>query len=185
MALFSYDHKWIPGWSPHSFALFYGLDESSNITEKLTISWLPASNPADVSVFGNAVPGKNYSLKETLDFAYQSDKKITLSGHYQIADELYLVAKKRHQRLMSGFASYKVLGNIREGDHPVIHCVHAISDMGLHNGLVDGLMETGWAYAESANEKILNHFKKYLIKEVSPFPWDRFYLKKESRVDGK
>lgn len=178
MALFSYDHNWIPGWSPHSFATFYTDNERQEVAEAFTLSWLPASSPNDVSLLSGVVPGKNYTLKETLDFAFSKKLKIRMSGHFKIKEALYQKARTRKKQLESGSVKYEVSSDVRVGKKLVLHCVHAISDIVTK----DGLMDTGWSYAEEANEKIIEHFKKHLEKTNKVFPYHEFYSDKLKSV---
>ena len=171
MTLFSYDHKWIPGWSPHSFAVFYKLDKESEIKEKFTISWLPKEGPGAVSLFSGTVEGKNYSLEETLNYAFSNDLEVKLSGTFEVKDVLFQKAKERKVALEGGTIKYEVLNNKRRGNNLVLHCVHAISDI-LAN---KKLMDTGWAYAESANKKIVLQFKDFIKPSNEKFPWDKLY----------
>lgn len=174
MALFSYDHQWIPGLSPHSFAIFYQKENSGLIKERFSLSWLPAAGPQEVSVFADKTKGKNYSFEETLDYAAKNNLLVTLSGHFKVNEELYLSALKQKEALESGNIQYQVLKNKRVGNEKVIHCVHAISDILAHKELMD----TGWSYAEGANKKIKEHFKNHITPYETPFPWQDFYTQK-------
>ncbi len=175
MALFSYDHSWIPGWSPHSFAVFYRTDQGK-VSDDFTISWLPATGPGDVRLFGEEVVGKNYSFEETMDYAIRDEKVVKLSGHYEVKDELYELGRAQLNRLNSGRVKYRVLGNRREGQERVLHCVHAVSDILPENKDFD----VGWSYAEGANQKITSFFKDYLIDKVTDLNPELFssYLKR-------
>ena len=123
LKLYSYDHKWIPFLSPHTFAVF------SDGFESLCFSWLPEAGPKAVKVFGKQVKGKNFTEKETFKFLEDYDLKLIEGGKYQITEELFLEAKEQWALLNSGKVEYKVTGVKREGENKAFHCVYAISDI--------------------------------------------------------
>jgi Na+-translocating ferredoxin:NAD+ oxidoreductase RnfD subunit len=170
MVLFSYDHSVIPGWSPHSFAHFY-----NKKGESFTISWLPKSSPSDVKVFSDAVEGKNYSLKETLDFARETNKEVRLSGKFEIQKDLFEKALSFKKTLESGLIKYQVYKNTREGEGRALHCVHAISDLAPFGGQ----FEAGLSFAERANEKLISLFSPYIVKKLPKGSLTEFYGKRK------
>ncbi|MCR9203031.1 MAG: FG-GAP-like repeat-containing protein [Halobacteriovoraceae bacterium] len=172
MALFSYDHSLIPGWSPHSFAYFY--DEKG---KSFTISWLPKSGPEDVEVFSSAVEGKNYSLQETFEFANKEKKTVSFSGKFEIKKDLFDQAYLFKSELEKGEIKYQVFKNIREGQSRSLHCVHALSD--LLNDQTEKKFEAGWSFAESANEKLVDFFSPYIVKNLPRGSWKEFYGKRK------
>jgi hypothetical protein len=176
MILFSYDHKLIPGWSPHTFALFYEKsDKTRVITNSSHISWLPKSSPSDVEVFSKSVKGKNYSLAETFRFAIQHEKKIYYKGPFKIKKELFTKAQAQQEKLESGSVKYKVLWTEREGKELTFHCVYAISDLHAQSGL----MSNGISHTLDSMEKIQIHFKQYILSraDMSKTVLDHFKLK--------
>lgn len=172
MALFSYDHGLIPGWSPHSFAYFFNPQG-----ESFTISWLPQEGPEKVQVFGPAVNGRNYTLEETLNFAKKTEKEIKLSGKFQIKKDFYLMAKSFKQELESGKIKYRVFKNSREGGSKTLHCVHALSDF-LPERYRDNF-DAGFSFAESANQKLINTYSPFIIKTLAKESWTEFYGKRK------
>ncbi|OUR93692.1 hypothetical protein A9Q84_19710 [Halobacteriovorax marinus] len=186
MILFSYDHKIIPGWSPHTFALFVELDDlTKKVIQSTHLSWLPATSPNDVEVFAKSVKGKNYSLKETLEFALKNEKKLYYKGSYIIMKELFTKAQNQERKLQSGEVEYKVLWTNREGKERTYHCVYAISDLLTGRGL----MSNGMSHTLDSMENIQRHFKEYVIsrEEVSEEIKAHFnlgtYLKKMEMVN--
>lgn len=176
MILFSYDHKVIPGWSPHTFALFYEFDDNKKIITKSShISWLPATSPADVEVFSKSVKGKNYSLHETIKFALNNEKKLYYKGPYIIKKDLFTKAQAQVEKLDSGSIEYKVLWTKREGGDKTFHCVYAISDLQVDKGL----MSNGMSHTLDSMEKIQIHFKDYILekKEINEVTLNHFKLR--------
>lgn len=155
LKLFSYDHKWIPFLSPHTFAVF------SNGFESFSISWLPEAGPSAVKVFGKQVKGRNFSEKETFKFINEYDFKLIKGGKYEIAEELYLKAKEHWTLLNSGKIEYKVTRVQREGESKAYHCVYAISDI-----ITSPRMENHFFVTSVAMKNIKKHFQKYIISEM-------------------
>jgi len=162
MLMFSYDHQTIPGWSPHTFALFYETTEETNqIISSSHISWLPATSPADVEVFAKTVKGKNYSLQETLNFAIKNNKKLMFKGPFIIKKSLFDKALKQEKKLNSGSISYKVLDTKRKGNKQRYHCVYAVSDIISEEGLMSNWM----SHTKGSMERIEEHFSNYILRK--------------------
>mgnify|MGYP003682955913 CR=1 FL=1 len=154
MFLGSYDHPLIPTWTPHTFAYFFS-DE-----EHFCISWLPESGPGDVKILSKAVPGKNYTISETLNFLKSNKLKFIDGGTFEITHEHFASALLQFKKLNSHDVRYKVLGVKRNTGHDSYHCVYAISDI-----KVKPLMNNGVATTSKSMRKITKHFKQYIIKE--------------------
>ncbi|MFO0966013.1 MAG: hypothetical protein U0793_10575 [Gemmataceae bacterium] len=130
---------------------------ASGPAESLTISWLPASGVVVPRLLGGGEPGRNFGLKETLDWCKRLGAPVTAWGPVEIKKELFDLAAKKKRILDSGAVSYRMLDRRgRGGDWT--NCIHAVSD------IVPGpLLATGTAYGEAATQMVANHLRPYLI----------------------
>lgn len=154
----------------HTFATFVRMDDGE-LTEELTVSWLPAPG-----YFGPEyrmppvaiVPGKNYTLDETIRFSPR--RRTSFWGPYEISAALYERAARRVAYLDRGVTSYKMM-NLARGrlrDAPLrnqpggaINCIMAVSDIG-------GFLDTGTAWGVDASRRVLNFLARDVLDPLSP-----------------
>lgn len=146
------------GSESHTFATFLNV-KGKRVIEEITISWMPKS---DYLESGNTmpreavVPGKNYSLDETLSLL--KGKSFQHYGAYPISEELFKRAKSRISFLNQGRTAYKMaLPNRTNALHNkpggAINCIIAVSDLG-------GYLDTGVNYGFNASYLVLKHLER-------------------------
>jgi hypothetical protein len=118
----------------HTWATFVKARHSNQSLEieTFTISWLPKDMPVKPLRI-RPVPGRNYSLKETMSLFTTGKHEIGLWGPYEINEHWFREAELRKADLDSGSVEYRVLereGRSMSGRNQqpeIAHCVHAIS----------------------------------------------------------
>jgi len=125
--------------------------------ETVTISWLPATGVVAPHLLGSGEPGRNFGLKETLEWAKKTGAPVTAWGPVEIKKDLYDLALRKKKTLESGSISYRVLDRRgRGGDWT--NCIHAISD------IVPGpMLATGTAFGENATLLVANHLRPFFV----------------------
>src|SRR5262245_9420720 len=113
--LFASEREGNPPRFSHTWATFVKStrkdSEKPTLDEAVTISWLPGSGVIPPLA---AVPGRNFSLPETLDWARQQNARIAAWGPIPIQKELYYLARQRKEVLESGRLAYKMIdGRVR------------------------------------------------------------------------
>lgn len=106
MTLFGYQRRSTLGQafdpkSAHTFASFSRVDRQGSqvqLREEHTISWLPRANNGEV-VVATPVPGRNYSLQESLVFGARSNIEMRRWGPFRISKALYEKALARKQTI--------------------------------------------------------------------------------------
>lgn len=94
-------------------------------TEVVTISWLPAD--AHVQPLRlRSVPGRNWSLQETLAIMAGQNGQVSRWGPYEINEERFLLARKQAAFLESGAARYRALDSFNFNNE-IVNCVHALT----------------------------------------------------------
>jgi hypothetical protein len=157
--LFACEREGNPPRFSHTWATFVksarNESEKPTLDESITISWMPASGVIPL-VF--AVRGRNYSLKESLDWARERNSRVAAWGPISIRKELYDLASQRKDVLESGELAFKMLDAPVRPDRGT-NCIHAVSDM------VPGeMLETGLARGEDATRMVADHLREYMIR---------------------
>ncbi len=137
----------------HTFATFF-LVTDGRATEKVTISWLPMRGylrgPSGLQVPAlRPVPGHNYTLAETLQFAAGLGEPVSRFGPYEISLALYDTAKSQAAYLSSGRVYYKMLD--RTSRPNAVNCIHAVTD-------IAGWVATGDIRGNGASRYVISHF---------------------------
>lgn len=132
-------------------------EENRNF-EAFTISWLPAdfmSNP-NLCVFDGVgsrlvpqlntcptLPGRNYTLEETLSIAVADRSAVAMWGPYEILKEGFDLGVRRKRLLEEGEIQYRADDRLSRKDGIAINCFHAMAGLGdfFPNG---GLFGTGF-----------------------------------------
>lgn len=155
MTVFAYEGTPKPVRSSHTFATFIKLDGDK--ADVKTISWLPKTgNIILVRVGGEA--GRNFTLKETMDFAASNGAKVYQWGPYQVKKEMHDRAEKQVARLEKGTIGYRAVDNLLRPEK-ASNCIHAVCDIDAD----DGLLETGTAFGRAASSLIVKHFRRWII----------------------
>jgi hypothetical protein len=161
VVLFASEREGNPPRFSHTWATFVKTTQNGStaeppkLDETITISWMPASGiiPALFTV-----RGRNFSLKESLDWAREKDSRVIAWGPIPIRKELFDRARERKEVLDRGVLAYKMV------DAPVrplqgTNCIHAVTDM------VPGpLLDTGTARGEEATQMVAEHLRDYMIR---------------------
>ena len=178
MILFAYDHKWVSGLSPHSFAYFYETTgDACEIVNDFSISWMPRSSPDDVKVFGPEVEGKNYTLRETLDYASRNNKRVSARGPYRISRDLYDMAKAQSLQLGNREAGYKVTSVNRQAGRKYYHCVYAISDLLI----TAPLMKNYISHSGKSLIRLARHFGAHILGSTKLTASQKAFLQLDHR----
>jgi hypothetical protein len=147
VVLFSYQDKRNLARQSHTFASFVKLNH--DLQKWTTFSWLPAdfdrtqridvfANFATAALYdivnkhGEPVPGKNFSLKETLAWALRPGLRLGIWGPYSITQDLYNMALERKAELDEGRILYLPDDRHLRKSRVAVNCIHAITDMGGH-----------------------------------------------------
>lgn len=125
----------------HSWATFVHVCCDGR-TEELTISWLPVTGQIR-PLARRPEPGRNYALRETLDYCACHGMEVAAWGPYQIDPDLWNRAIWQKARLDSGMIQYKADDDF--DDNSVNNCLHAIG------GTVRGPDERRYVYVTPAN----------------------------------
>jgi hypothetical protein len=158
----------------HTFAAFVRVDDiraKSPAIQAAVISWLPANGNVRV-VKLRPEPGKNFGLKETLNWAAELRLNVSAFGPYPIRKELYDSAVRQVKMLESGVVAYKAVDVAR--GNPVSNCIHALSDLDI----VKEPLMTGAAHGEEATALVVRFFRPWMV-QGPPAPWllDRLGLR--------
>ena len=126
--------------------------------EAFTISWLPRdfmSNP-HLCVFSGAgsslvpekntcpvLPGRNFSLEETIKLAVNDKSAVAMWGPYEIAKQGFDLGVRRKRLLDGGTIKYRADDRLYRKDNVAISCFHAMAGLEelFPNG---GLFGTGF-----------------------------------------
>jgi hypothetical protein len=150
----------------HSFAVFIratSADEREARCESFTISWMPASGV--IRLLAAPEPGKNYTLKETLDWAERLGLRTKSWGPFEISKEIYDRAVDQKNRLEGGAVRYKAIDRRFRPD-TALNCIHALSDL-----IPGGLLNTGSAAGEAATAMIVSHYRPHLVDPERTHAW--------------
>lgn len=147
---YSSDDRLRTGAGSHTFARFFKV-ENGHMTEVADISWMPKpdflARRNKMPRFAT-VPGRNYTLEETLGLAEESRATVRQHGRYSISPELFLAAKQQKQKLESGVLKYKLLDS--PGSNAT-NCIHAVT------GAV-AYLKTGVKHGRTATDAVVNFF---------------------------
>jgi hypothetical protein len=133
----------------HTFARFVKTI-NGKVAQKVDISWLPKpeymATSKRVPLF-SSVPGKNYTLEETLLMARQQE--VIHHGKFSIAQSLFDGAVARNLFLESGKLPYRMLSSANSDTG--VNCIHAVlgSAKDISTGLKSG---------EAGTEAVIDHF---------------------------
>lgn len=162
----------------HSFASFVYVDEQDQ-QHWATISWLPETfaDEGEVCAFddiGDAigdtiwgspcdpVVGKNYSVRESIDFALERGKKLAIWRPIFIPPELHTFAKQRIKYLNSGVVKYVADDRNTRKREEAINCIHAIGDMDESRMSYGGFLGSGYkVWGIKGTRHIWKHFYKW------------------------
>ncbi len=132
--------------------------EANRNFQAYTISWLPrdfATN-SSLCVFGGvgsrlipqlntcpALPGRNFTLEETINLAVADGSAVAMWGPYEIRKEGFDLGMRRKQLLDGGTIMYRADDRIYRKKNVAINCFHAMAGLGdlFPNG---GLFGTGF-----------------------------------------
>jgi hypothetical protein len=148
----------------HTFAAFVKADDAGGKKGKLevaVISWLPATGNVAV---GRLRPeqGKNFGLKETLDWANEMRANVTAWGPFAIKKELYDSAVRQVKLLDSGTVGYKAVDlGLAAG---FMNCIRAVCDLDV----VKERLATGKARGEEASEMIVRFLRPFITDAPVP-----------------
>jgi hypothetical protein len=151
----------------HTFAAFIKAADTAGKTpalETAVISWLPANGIIEV-VRLRPEPGKNFGLKETLDWAAALQVQLAAWGPYPIKKELYDSAVRQVKRLESGAVAYKAV-ELARPTGTVINCIHAVCDLDI----VKEHLVTGTARGDAASEMTARFFRPWMIPSAAVPP---------------
>lgn len=138
----------------HTFARFTRITAAGK-AENTDISWLPEEEhllPPDNNVpwFGEAVPGKNYTLEQTRAL---TKRTIVSHGKFSIQEELYQRARARKEALEKkgpDAIRYRMLADGIE-DPSETNCIHAVS-------AIVGPLDTGGKMGRAATQAVVEFF---------------------------
>ncbi len=152
----------------HSFAVFFKINpETNEILETQTISWLPENLDVEVFDFVNSKRGKNFSLKETLEWTAGNKRKILVERtHFiPIDQKLYDLAREMTKKLNNQEYLYKVINVISRGilRRNILNCLQAL-------GAIDS--DISWNYfttkrGQNATLLWLKSYRRYFL----PYPY--------------
>src|SRR5262249_16194985 len=131
------------------------------LNEAIPLSWLPANGVIPPLA---TVPGRNFSLSETMDWTRQMNARVAAWGPIPVRKELYDLARQRKEVLESGRLAYKMIDGRVRPDRGT-NCIHAVSDM-----VPGSLLETGTAHGEGGTQLVAEHFRGYLIRAEASDP---------------
>jgi hypothetical protein len=162
--------------------------------EAFTISWLPADfmeNP-NLCVFDGplsrtipknnkcpVLPGRNFSLEETVKLAVAQKNAVAMWGPYEIQKPGFDLAVKRKELLDGGTIKYRADDRLFEKEQVAISCFHALSALG-DSFPKGGFLGTGlkmWGFNGTARvliEYTENARYKGLLLEPVDVKKDRF-----------
>ncbi len=151
----------------HAFATFVR-EDNGVLTQELTISWLPALGyfgPNSSMPLLQIVPGRNYSLDETVSLS--PGRHVSFWGPYEITPQLFSRAQARVGYLRSGATSYKMMvllrnlrGNAgRNQPGGAINCIMALSDIG-------GYLDTGTSWGIAASGQVLSFLAPLVLDDI-------------------
>lgn len=156
----------------HSFATFVratwdgdGACPTNPAIEAHTISWLPCTGVVRTRAL-HPEPGRNYGMRETLEWAQKNCMRTSAWGAYRIECELYRRAIEQIRLLESGQVQYKAADMGRPTDK-VSNCIHAVSS--ITQGYRLRVAAPGWG--ESASWFILKSFEPWIIEPGCPHAW--------------
>ncbi len=152
--MYSYQNNGInaPAMS-HTFATFVKMKDGF-VQSAVDISWLPQPQYFR-GIFRDKVPplrpvpGKNYSLQETLGIAARNGYGVSPFGPYEITPQTFEAAGKRAADLSGGKYMYKMIN----GRSDAVNCILAV-------GGVVGDPRTGLKHGAPATEAVLDHFRR-------------------------
>lgn len=147
-------------WVSHTFATFIRAGSTGagrrTALEVHTISWLAATG--NIRLFRTAEPGRNFSLRYSLERALAPGLRISRWGPYRIEPELYHRALIQIDRLESGQVLWKALD--RDQRLCAFNCFHAIADLDSDRGL----LRTGCAWGDHATWLVVQHLTRWIIE---------------------
>lgn len=148
----------------HTFAVFCRIDESNNIIESRTISWVPQTLNIKM-LKRDPEPDTNLTYKQTYDIAAKNNNNLFFRGPYKIEPELYRRACEQATELESGKVLFKA------GDSSTrplaINSTHAIADIDRENGY----LITGAAWGSAATGIVEKHLFRWVIQDKSDNSW--------------
>ena len=157
----------------HTFAAYFRVNGEG--ARMRTISWLPAdyAKTLRTSVSGGPVPGRNFSLDETLELASAAGVRVTVWGPYEVTPRLYHIALARAAELESG--RYRFVANdkgYRERG-VAINCMHAVSDLSGEHESYGGVFGTGlgmWGIPGTRHvlDFYRHHGTRWMMEPVEP-----------------
>ncbi|MBX3400527.1 MAG: hypothetical protein KF873_17470 [Gemmataceae bacterium] len=125
----------------HTFATFVRVDPAAPGTmETRTISWMPCTGTVRVQALRPEC-GRNYGLHETVEWALQSEQRVSIWGPYEIEPELYHRADRRFEELERGTIRYKTYDGFHHSER-VSNCIHAVSTINHRHRL--RIASPGW-----------------------------------------
>jgi hypothetical protein len=154
----------------HSFATFVKATAAAHPppgyqTEVVTISWMPQSLTILV-LQPDPEPGTNLDLQSSLRWAQSRNCRVSMWGPYKIHKELYDRAVRQESHLKSGRVQYKTIDrHFRPG--VASNCIHAVSDLDLHNGFLD----SGQSSGDAASRQIVQHLDRWIIDRGPSHAW--------------
>lgn len=153
--IFAYDAKGVMRKPAKSqvFALFYETSDGE-LRKDFGISWGQASGQFKPGI----CKGKNFTVKETLEYAAKNDLEVQMWGPYAIDEKFYKNAVLRYKDLESGKYSYQTwdASNRTVPGYPAVNNIHAVSD-------IAGCIDTEGRYGRDAARMIVNKFENHSI----------------------
>jgi hypothetical protein len=148
---YSYDSSGNSIRGSHTFARFYRV-ENGRVVDASEISWLPKWGYFGRGYrmpMGGSVPGRNYSVQETLVIARRTGAKVRFHGRFETSPDLFLSAQQQKAKLESGSIRYRLVDNF---SYPqATNCIHAVT------GVV-GYLNTGTKHGQTATKAVVESF---------------------------
>jgi hypothetical protein len=149
----------------HTFAAFVKATDPAArkpTLETAVISWLPATGTIDLARL-RPEQGKNFGLKETLDWAANLRAGVTAWGPFRVKKELYDSAVRQVKNLESGAIAYKAV-DLARPTGAVTNCIHAVCDLDI----VKERLLTGKARGDEASDRVARFFRPWIVEGEAP-----------------
>jgi hypothetical protein len=143
----------------HTFAVFVRT-RGERVVETHSVSWMPATLVI-MPLRRTPEPGRNLTLRETLQWARSVNAGISVWGPYEVRKELYDRALKLVERLNSGKVSYIALDGRFRGNGAT-NCIHAIGDLDTEKGM----LETGFQHGVPATALVVRHLQRWMVRSA-------------------
>jgi hypothetical protein len=126
----------------HTFATWVCMRDEQ-IVDRVVINWSPRDTFVE---FFKEVPGSNHTLKESVDFAIENDRKMS---YWVLRTDMTFFEEAKKQR--DSLVTYKALD--RKTRPQAVNCIHAVSDTA-------GFLDTGTASGIEVGSRVTDFFIK-------------------------